>query len=81
MSDDIRTRVTEAVKAYGGSAVAKALGLPRNTLLSWLGFSAREGTNALVMSRADRLEALLATPPARPRQARAELPTRPAVAA
>jgi hypothetical protein len=54
----IKQRIEHAVAAHGANAVAKALGIPRGTLGSYLIGVARRGTIVLVETNAPNLTRL-----------------------
>lgn len=55
---DTRQRFADAVEKHGANAVAKATGIPRNTVLSLVAGTAREGQRLLADQRVTRLDAL-----------------------
>lgn len=58
-----KQRVAAAVERKGANAVAKAIGVPRSTVLSYCAGTSREGTDLLIEMRADRLDSDLPPPP------------------
>ncbi len=58
MSDETtRARVAAAIKARGAAAVARTIGVPRNSLLSYVAGAALKGTEMRVEAGAPRLDA------------------------
>ena len=55
-SEEARAKVNRAVQIHGAAAIARALGMSRNALLSYLAGTEREGTRVLAESRVDRLD-------------------------
>lgn len=64
-----RSLYAAAVKLHGANAVAKATGIPRQTILSVVACTARSGNDALAELRVDRLASLSNSTPPTPRAA------------
>lgn len=56
--DVVRLGIVAAVEKHTANVVARALGIDRSTLLSWMVGCSREATDTHVRSRAPRLASL-----------------------
>lgn len=63
MSDTLKPKIAQLVRERSSNAVARALGVPRTSVLSFIAGTAREGTALLIATRAERLDALTARGP------------------
>jgi hypothetical protein len=55
--NDTHVRIRQAVQQHGAAHVARALDVPRNSLLSYLAGASRTATAFLIEQRASRLDA------------------------